>query len=65
MSKRNNTKRWVVEADLSRPRIADALNWLEREQEDTMLTNVNQLVKLIEEIRTHRESSRSSGNPFR
>ena len=65
MSKRNNTKRWVVEADLNKPRIAGALEWLEKEQEDTMLTNVNQLVKLIEEVRTHRENQRSSVNPFR
>jgi hypothetical protein len=65
MSKRNNTKRWVVEADLSKPRIAGALEWLEKEQEETMLTNVNQLVKLIEEVRSHRESERISANPFR
>ena len=65
MSKRDNTKRWVVEADLSRPRIADALSWLEKEQEESMLTNVNQLVKLIEEVRAHRDNNRSSTNPFR
>jgi|GEM_PF-4343340 len=65
MSKRNNTKRWVVEADLSKPRIAGALEWLEKEQEETMLTNVNQLVKLVEEIRARRENERSSVNPFR
>ena len=65
MSNRDNTKRWVVEADLSKTRIADALNWLEKEQEETMLTNVNQLVKLIEEIRAHRDKGRSSTNPFR
>lgn len=65
MSKRNNTKRWVVEADLDRPRIARALEWLENEQDETMLTNVNQLVKLIEEVRSHRENIKSSANPFR
>ena len=48
MSKRNNTKRWVVEADLTKPRIASALDWLEKEQDESMLTNVHQLVKLIE-----------------
>jgi hypothetical protein len=50
MSKRINIKRWVVEADLSKPRIANALQWLEREQEESMLTNINQLVRLIEEV---------------
>ena len=65
MSKRNSTKRWVVEADRTKPRIAGALEWLENEQEETMLTNVNQLVKLIEEVRAHRENIKSSANPFR
>jgi hypothetical protein len=65
MAKRFNTRRWVVEADLTRPRIAKALEWLEKEQEETMLTNVNQLVKLVEEVRAHRESDKSSVNPFR
>ena len=65
MSKRDNTKRWVVEADLSKPRIARALEWLEKEQEETMLTNVNQLVKLVEEVRIIRENNKSSFNPFR
>ena len=64
MSKRINTKRWVVEADLTKNRIAKALDWLEKEQEETMLTNVNQLVKLIEEIQAKREN-KSSTNPFR
>lgn len=65
MSKRNNTKRWVVEADLSKPRVADALEWLEKEQQETMLTNVNQLVKLVEEVKTYRDNYKSSSNPFR
>ena len=65
MSKRDNTKRWVVEADLSKPRIARTLEWLEKEQEETMLTNVNQLVKLVEEVRIIRENNKSSFNPFR
>ena len=65
MSKRDNTKRWVVEADLSKPRIARALEWLEKEQEETMLTNVNLLVKLVEEVRIIRENNKSSFNPFR
>ena len=65
MSKRDNTRRWVVEADLSKPRIAKALDWLEKEQEETMLTNVNQLVKLVEEVRGFRENNKGSFNPFR
>jgi hypothetical protein len=65
MSKRLNIKRWVVEADLSKPRIANALQWLEREQEESMLTNINQLVKLIEEVQVSRENRISSTNPFR
>jgi hypothetical protein len=65
MSKRDNTKRWVVEADLSKPRVASALEWLEKEQEETLLTNVNQLVKLVEEVKTYRENHRTSTNPFR
>jgi len=65
MAKRLNIKRWVVEADLSKPRIANALQWLEREQEESMLTNINQLVKLIEEVQIAREDSKSSSNPFR
>lgn len=55
----------MVEADLSKPRIAGALEWLENEQDETMLTNVNQLVKLVEEVRSHRENIKSSANPFR
>jgi len=65
MTKRLKIKRWVVEADLSKPRIANALQWLEREQEESMLTNINQLVKLIEEVQVAREDHRSSSNPFR
>lgn len=65
MPKRNNTKRWVVEADLSKPRIASALDWLEKEQQETMLTNVNQLVKLVEEVKTYRDNTKNSSNPFR
>lgn len=65
MSRRINIKRWVVEADLSRPRIANALQWLEREQAESMLTNINQLVKLIEEVQESRERKSSSANPFR
>jgi len=65
MSKRNNTKRWVVEADLTKPRVAKALDWLEKEQQESMLTNVHQLVKLIEEVQTYREDIKSSINPFR
>jgi len=65
MAKRNSTKRWVVEADLTKPRVAKALDWLQKEQEETMLSNVHQLVKLIEEVRTYREDMKSSTNPFR
>ncbi|UCC79203.1 MAG: hypothetical protein JSW64_13145 [Candidatus Zixiibacteriota bacterium] len=65
MPKRENIRRWVVEADLTKPRIANALQWLEREQDESMLTNVNQLVKLIEEVQVSRENRRGSTNPFR
>lgn len=65
MSKRENIRRWVVEADLTKPRIANALEWLEKEQDESMLTNVNQLVKLIEEVQVSRENQKISTNPFR
>ena len=65
MARRLNIRRWVVEADLTKPRIANALQWLEREQEESMLTNINQLVKLIEEVQDAREDRKSSSNPFR
>ena len=65
MARRLNIRRWVVEADLTKPRIANALQWLEREQEEAMLTNINQLVKLIEEVQDAREDRKSSSNPFR